>query len=99
MTEGKHEKNPNQFGEHRNLNSDLSEYEFSVMNFDRRYAQYIQNFIIDRTSQSTGAGIRAYNFNRRNDGTLRIREVPLVHAACDVIAITYTQSLHAINGL
>ena len=38
MTRGNHEKNPNQFSQHWDLNSELSEYESSVMNFDRRCA-------------------------------------------------------------
>ena len=57
MIEGNHEKNPNQLRQDRDLTSELSEYESSVMNFDRRYALCIQNFITDRTSQSAGAGI------------------------------------------
>ena len=51
-------------------------------------------------TQSAGARIRISIFNRCNDATVRTREVPLMHASCDVITlITYTQSLHAINGL
>ena len=38
MTEENHGKNPNQFGQYRDLNSELSEYESSVKNFDRCYA-------------------------------------------------------------
>ena len=48
MTEGNHEKNQNQFGHYRDLNSELSEYESSAMNFERRCA--FKNFITDRTS-------------------------------------------------
>ena len=77
MTERNHEKNPNQFGQNGDLNSELSEYESSVMNFDRKYAQCIQKFYLRHTSQSMGAGIRII-FNRRNNATVRIREVPLV---------------------
>ena len=54
MTEGNHKKNPNLFGQHQDLNSDLTEYESSVMNFDQRYALCIQNFITNRTSQLVG---------------------------------------------
>ena len=42
MTEGNHEKNPNQFGQHQDFNSGLLEYESSVMNVDRRYALHVQ---------------------------------------------------------
>ena len=66
MTEVNHEKNLNQFGQHLDLNSELSEYESSVMNFDRCYALCIQKL---GTSQSAGAGIRASTFNRYNDAT------------------------------
>ena len=41
MPEGNHENNTNQFGQKRNLNSELSEYDSSVMNFDRRCALFI----------------------------------------------------------
>ena len=68
MTEGNQEKKPNQFGQHWDLNSELFEYESSVMNFNRRWALCIQNFITDRTWQSAGAGIRAFIFNRCNMG-------------------------------
>ena len=47
-----------------------------------------KNFTTDRTSQSAGAGIRACVFNRCNDATVRTREVPLVHASCDVITLS-----------
>ena len=53
MTEGNHEKNTKQFGHHRDLNSELSDYESSVMNFYHRYAVCIKKFITYRTSQST----------------------------------------------
>ena len=49
-----------------------------TMNFDRRHALCIQNFITDRTSQSAGAGIRASIFKGYNDATVRIREVQQV---------------------
>ena len=42
MTEGNHEKNHNQFGQHRDLNSEISEFDSRVMNFYRRCAQSIQ---------------------------------------------------------
>ena len=46
MVEGNYEKNPNQFGQHQDLNSELSKYESSVTNFDRIYTLRIQNFIM-----------------------------------------------------
>ena len=46
-------------------------------------------------SQSVGAGIRASIFNRCNDATVRTREVPLVHATCNVIALSRTCSRFA----
>ena len=95
MTEGNHEKNPNEFGQHRDLNSELSEYESSVINFDRRYALCIQKFIKARTSRSAGVGIRSSIFNLWNDATVRTQEVPLVHAACDVITLSRTRSRFA----
>ena len=64
------------------------------MNFDRRYALYIHSFITGGISQSAGARIRAYIFNRCNDATVRTREVPLVHALCNVI--TLSRGLHAV---
>ena len=92
MTEGNHEKNTNEFGQHRDLNSELSEYESSAMNFDRRYVLCIQKLITDCTSQSAGAEIRAFNFNRYSDGTVRIREILLVHASWDVISLSRSRS-------
>ena len=60
--------------------------------FHRRYSQYIQkNFTIDHTSESAGAGLRASNFNRCNDATVRTWEVSLVHASCDVITLSRTR--------
>ena len=81
MTEGNHEKKHKQFGQHRDLNAELPEYETSVMNLYRRYALCIQKLIINRTSQSAKARIRASNFNRCNDAPVSTREVPLVHAS------------------
>ena len=51
-----------------------------------------ENFITDRKSQFTGAGIRASIFNRCNYATVRSPEVPLVHASCYVI----TCKVHAV---
>ena len=48
MIEENHGKNPNQFGEHQDLNSKLSEYESSVMNFDRRYTTLSQTALHHR---------------------------------------------------
>ena len=45
MTEGNLKNNSNQLGQHQDLNSVLSEYESSVMNFNLRYALCFQNFI------------------------------------------------------
>ena len=87
MTEGNHEKKHKQFGQHRDLNAELPEYETSVMNFDRRYALRIQKLYDKHTSELSGAGIRA-SFNRFNDVTVRTREVPLVHASCDAITLS-----------
>ena len=59
-----------------------------------------KNFITDRTSQSAGSGIRASNFNRCNDVTMRTWGSPV--SACIMrrhFSITYTQSLHVIIGL
>ena len=58
-----------------------------------------KNFIIDRTSQTAGAGIRASIFNHYNDVTEKSWEVPLVHSSCDVITLSSTRSHNAINGL
>ena len=58
-----------------------------------------KSFITDRISQSAGAGIGASISNRSNDATVRTRKVPQVHAPWCHYSITYTQSLHAINGL
>ena len=84
MTEGNQEKNPNQLGQHQDLNSELSEYESSVMNFYQHYALC--------TSQSAGAEIRASIFNRCNDAVVRTREILLVHAPCDIITLPLTRS-------
>ena len=89
MTEGNHEKGAPtiSFGRHGDLNSKLTEYESSLMNFDRRQALCNQKLITDRTSQSAGAGIRVSIINDYNDATVRTREVLLVHASCDVITL------------
>ena len=42
MTDENLEKKSNQFGLNRDLNSELSEFEFSVMNFDRFCALCVQ---------------------------------------------------------
>ena len=39
---GKPRKNPNQFGKDYDLNSELSEYESGVMDFDQHYALCIK---------------------------------------------------------
>ena len=71
MTEENHENNPNQFCQHRDLNSELPEHESNAMNFDRRYALCIEKPYRDRTSQSAGGGIRAPIINHCNDATVR----------------------------
>ena len=89
--------NPDQFGQNRDLNTELSEYEYSVMNFDHRYALYIRKLYHWRTSQSAGAGIRASTYNRcncENSGSPASAYVMGRH-----YFVTYTHSLHAINGL
>ena len=69
-------KNLNQFSQHLDLNSELSEYESSVMKFDERYALCIQKYFnTDSTSLSAGAGIRASVLNCCNDANVRTREV------------------------
>ena len=99
MTEGNHEKNPNQFGQKRDLNSELSKYEFSVFYFDRRCSLFIQELYHRCTSQSAGAGInlhlqplqRCYFENSESSAS-----------ACVMrrhYSIMYTEKLHAINGL
>ena len=80
MTERNCEKNLNHFCQNRDLNSELSEYEPSVMNFDLRCALCIEKNYHRRTSQSAGAGIRVSVFNRCNNATVTTRGVPLVHA-------------------
>jgi hypothetical protein len=54
-----------------------------------------KNFITDHTSQSAGAGIRASNFNSCNAATVRMQEVPLVHAPCYIIALSRMRSRFA----
>ena len=56
-------------------------------------ALLVQNLITDRTPQSAGAGIRASNFNRCNDATVRTREVPLV---CVSHATSLLYHVHAV---
>ena len=63
-----------------------------TMNFDQRVMFCaFKHFIIDRTSQSAGAGIRTSIFNRCNDANVRTWEVPLVHTSCDVITLPRTR--------
>ena len=52
----------------------------------------LKNFITDRTLESAGARIRAFILNRWNDGIVRTREVPLLHASYDVITLSRTRS-------
>ena len=52
-----------------------------TMNFDRLCA--FKKIITDRTSQSSGAGIRVSIFNRCHDAIVRTREVPLEHACAN----------------
>ena len=47
MPEGNHEKKSNEGGQNRDLNSELTEYESSLMNFDRRCVLCTQSFSID----------------------------------------------------
>ena len=57
--------------------------------------------ISDRTSQSAGAGIRASIFNRCNDASMTTREIPLVHASCDIVTLSCSLHTvtHAINDI
>ena len=97
MTEGNHEKNPNHFGQQRDLNFKLSEYESSAMNFDRRYALCIQKLYL-RPHLTVGG-----NWNK----SLHLQ--PLQRCYCENseslasecpmrrrYSITYTQSILAI---
>ena len=52
----------------------------------------LKNFVKDHTSQSAGAGITVSIFNLCIDATVRTREVPLVHATCDVITLSRTRN-------
>ena len=92
MTEGNHEKNPNQLDQNQDLNTEFSEYESTVMNFDRRCSLCIQKIYHRHTSQSAEAGIRSFILNCSNDTTVSTREVPRVHASCDVIILSRTRS-------
>ena len=52
-----------------------------------------KNFITDSTSHSAGARITASIFNWCKDVTVKTRDVPLVHASCDIItALSHTHS-------
>ena len=92
MTEGNHEKNPSQFGQNPDLNSEPSEYKSRVMNFDWHCSLCNQKLYHRCTSQTTGAGIRASIFNCCSNATVRTQEVPLVHASYDVITLSHTES-------
>ena len=100
MTEGNHEKNPNQFGQHWDLNSGPSEYESSVMNFYRRYALCIQNLYHRQHLTVGGSWNKSLHLQPlqrcycENSGSSASACVMRSH-----YSITYTQSLHAINGL
>ena len=50
-----------------------------TMNFDRRYALFIQKLYHGQHFELPGAGIRSAIFNRCNDATVSTREVPLTH--------------------
>ena len=91
MAEGNQEKNPNQFSQNRDLNSELSKtnpvWRISI----GAVLCALKNIITD-TSQLAGAGVRASSFNRCNDATVTTSEIPLVHASCDIITLWSTRS-------
>ena len=97
MTEGNHEKNPNQFGQNRDLISVISEYEPSVINFVRRNDLCIQNFITDHSRREWNKSLQLQPLQRcycENSGS--------PDSACAMrrhYSITFTQSLQAINNL
>ena len=69
-----------------------------TMNFDRRYALYIQK-LYHCTPQSARVVIRASIFNHCNDASVKTREVLLVHASCDIITLSRTlNETHWIAG-
>ena len=100
MTERNHEKNPNQFGQHRDVNSELSEYDFSVMNFDRRYALCTQKLY--HRPHFTVRGSWNKSLNLQPLQRCYCEDSGSAASACVMrrhYSITYTQSLHVINGL
>ena len=81
MSEGNQEKNPNQFGQRRDLNSKLSEYESNAVNFIGAVLCAFKNFIKDRPIRVGGSWNRVSIFNRCNDANVRTLKLPLVHAS------------------
>ena len=63
-----------------------------TMNFYRRYALYIQNLYHRPHFTVGGSWNKSPNFNRRNDATVRTREVSLVDASCDVTILSRKRS-------
>ena len=100
MTEGNHGKNPNQFGQQRDLNLELSEYESSAMNFDQSYALCIQ-----KTLSQTALHRRReleYEPPPSTAATMLCETSGSPASSCVMrrhYSITYMESLHAINGL
>ena len=68
---------------YRNVNADSMLFDLS--SGVSCYALCVQNFMTHGTSQPAGTGIWVSIFNRCNCAIVRTREVPLVHASCDVL--------------
>ena len=66
-----------------------------MMNFDRRYALCIQKLY--HRSHFTIGGCCS-NFNRCNNATVRPRDVPVVHASCDIITLSHGCANDATEG-
>ena len=80
MTEGNYEKNFNQFGQHQDLNSELSQYVCGVMNFDGSWNKSLHLQPLQRCyCENSGSPASACVMWRH-------------------YSITYTQSLHTVNG-
>ena len=100
MTEGNHEKNPSQFGQHQDLNSELSEYESSVTNFDRRCTLCIQKLYHRLHFTVGGCWNESLHLQPLQLWYCENSESPT--STCIVehhYSITYMQLLHARNGL
>ena len=100
MIEENNKKNPSQVGRHRDLNQGPPKFESSVMNFDRRYALCVQNLYHRphfTVGDSWNKSLHLQPLQRcyfENSGSPASSCLMLSH-----YSITYTQSLHTINGL